>query len=858
MAVDDSPTQLAHLAHVLEEAGFQVSTARDGRTALDQARRFMPDVIVSDIVMPGMDGYALCLAVRGDREMGGVPVILATLLTSPADVMQGIESGANGFVTKPYDDSFLVDQVKRALENRASVSGPSSEPGLGIRRDGHTYENTDPGRTLELLLSTYANAVHQNEELQRARSGLRAANDELEDRIRERTVDLEAQVALRRGTEEELRAALARMKGFMDANVVGVFFSRPDGVVVDANDYFLDLIGRTRGELERSELNMLALMPPERRPTPNDAIDEMKGAAPSAPYEREYLRADGTGVPVLVAAASLASPDKLVAALVLDDTERKRVELEMLRLSTAIEQSPDAVLITDVDGSIEYVNPAFVDLSGYTREEALGRNPRFLKSGVQGVAFYAAMWSTLKSGHCFAGEFTNRRKDGSLFQEEAVISPVRDAEGTTRSFVAIKRNVTRERATAATLSRLAHERALVAASLAELAVGSSASGTAELMCRQVARLSGVASASLSYFTARGPAMPLAFVRADGVPAPLRMQPLRRSQRLREQAALGPWVEAWVRRPWHTYDRMFHEMGVRSAAIAPIRWGGNLLGLLTITSAGSSATSELTELLPALVEFAGVAGPLMGPAIVDLTTAGHVRERTLKAIGDGAFHPVYQPIVDIETGEPVGYEALTRFDSGQRPDLCFADAWSVDMGLALEMATLGAAVAGARRLPHGSWLSLNLSPRLLQDPGRLSAVLWPSDRPIVLEITEHEIIEDYRTVHAALRALGHDVRVAVDDAGSGIANFDHIVELRPDLVKLDIGLVRGVNADLGRQAMVVAMSHFALKSGCLLLAEGVETQAEADTLRGLGVDLGQGYLFGRPEPAEKWMAAEVGQ
>ncbi len=91
-------------------------------------------------------------------------------------------------------------------------------------------------------------------------------------------------------------------------------------------------------------------------------------------------------------------------------------------------------------------------------------------------------------------------------------------------------------------------------------------------------------------------------------------------------------------------------------------------------------------------------------------------------------------------------------------------------------------------------------------------------------------------------------VLEDDAGAGIANFAHIVELRPHFVKIDIGLIRGVNADLTRQALIVGLNHFAESTGCTLIAEGIETQAEDATLRSLGLHLGQGYLFGRPEPA----------
>ena len=221
---------------------------------------------------------------------------------------------------------------------------------------------------------------------------------------------------------------------------------------------------------------------------------------------------------------------------------------------------------------------------------------------------------------------------------------------------------------------------------------------------------------------------------------------------------------------------------------------------------------------------------------------------------GAFHPVFQPIVELESGEAVGYEALTRFDSGQRPDLCFADAWSVGLGPELEFATLEAAVEAAKGLPPGLWLDLNVSPRLLADPERLRAILWEAERPLVLEVTEHEVIDDYDVVRAAIRELGNDIRVAVDDAGAGVANFGHIIDLRPDFVKLDISLVRRVNANLGRQAMVVGMRHFSRTAGCRLVAEGVETAEEARTLTALGVEFGQGYLFGYPEPVEAWAAS----
>jgi EAL domain-containing protein (putative c-di-GMP-specific phosphodiesterase class I) len=115
---------------------------------------------------------------------------------------------------------------------------------------------------------------------------------------------------------------------------------------------------------------------------------------------------------------------------------------------------------------------------------------------------------------------------------------------------------------------------------------------------------------------------------------------------------------------------------------------------------------------------------------------------------------------------------------------------------------------------------------------------------VLEITEHELISDYSSVREALQQFS-PARISVDDAGAGFTNFAHIVDLQADFVKLDIGLIRGVDTDLARQAMIVALCHFARNTDCQLIAEGVETRDEARTVKSLGVAFGQGYWYGRP-------------
>jgi PAS domain S-box-containing protein len=533
-----------------------------------------------------------------------------------------------------------------------------------------------------------------------------------------------------------------------------------------------------------------------------------------------------------------------------------RGEAQRSRLAVAVEQSAESVMITDAFGAIEYVNPAFEQVSGYASAEVLGQNPRILKSGLHPPAFYAAMWAALSSGSSFVGDLMNRRKDGSLFEEEAVISPIRDEAGTITSYVAVNRDVTRERAFEAARARKSRERALIAGTLAGLQVFPTPEATAEAICWQVASLAGVASAGITYFTLEGPAMPLSFVRSDGGPGLLRRLPFQRSRIVRERASEGPWIEAWVSQPWHPYDRLFGELGVRAVAFAPVRYAGQLIGIMVVTSAADDAVGQLTESLPAILEFAGFAGALVGPAIVELTETGSVRDRIAGVISSEAFEPVFQPVIDIATGERVGFEALTRFSSGTAPDRMFADSRGAGVEADLEVATLAAAIAAAGALPPAAWLGLNVSPNLVTSDRRLADLLRRSDRAIVLEVTEHAQVADYAALRAAIGRLRPGVRVAIDDAGAGVANFSHIVELRPVFVKLDSGLVRDIDSDLTRQALIVGLLHFARESNIQTIAEGVETQAELATLRALGVPLAQGYLLGRPAAVDEW--ADRGQ
>jgi len=520
------------------------------------------------------------------------------------------------------------------------------------------------------------------------------------------------------------------------------------------------------------------------------------------------------------------------------------------RLASGIEQVAESIIITDADARITYVNPAFERVTGYTRDEVIGQNPRLLKSGLETPSFYEAMWAALTNSVPWVGDLVNRRKDGSLFTEESVISPVRDSTGAIASYVAVQRDVTHERELEQHSTQLARERALIGETIRGLSRGDTPEATAQAICRRVVSLTGVKAAGLFLFELDARAWPIGFV-VEGAPdSPLRRLPFQRSRHLHERAAEGPWIEPWVNRPWHPYNRLLNSLGVHAVAYAPVRHEQQLIGLLLTCAKESAQEPVVAEVLPALVEAADLAGALIGRDVAERTEARRGRDHISGIIASRAFHPVFQPIVELKRNAIVGYEALTRFNDGANPELTFAQAAAVGLGLELETATLGAALPAAETLPGSAWLNVNVSPDLILAGEPLRTLLAGSRRRLVLEVTEHTAITDYPAFRAAMAALGPKVELAVDDAGVGFASLRHILELNPAFVKLDRWLIADLESDEARQAMIVGLGHFADVTGCRLIAEGIETDLELIALRALDIRLGQGYLLGRPLPVDE--------
>ncbi|HET6916800.1 MAG TPA: EAL domain-containing protein [Acidimicrobiales bacterium] len=229
-----------------------------------------------------------------------------------------------------------------------------------------------------------------------------------------------------------------------------------------------------------------------------------------------------------------------------------------------------------------------------------------------------------------------------------------------------------------------------------------------------------------------------------------------------------------------------------------------------------------------------------------TREAQVRSRCEDVFNDGGPRIVYQPIVDVATREVVGYEALSRFDDGMPPDQWFAQASAVGLGVDLELSAVSNALECLPYLPETAYLSVNVSPDALYDPRLQSLVAGVSPGRVVVELTEHMPLADYsrcRGMVSSLRDAG--ARLAVDDAGAGYSSLRHIVDLGPDIIKLDQSLVRSVHLAPARRSVMSAFVSFARDLQATLVAEGVEELDEEHILRQWGLGFAQGWLYGRP-------------
>jgi PAS domain S-box-containing protein len=249
----------------------------------------------------------------------------------------------------------------------------------------------------------------------------------------------------RKQTEQSLRASEERYKALFDRSLDCVYLTDFAGNFLDANLAALELLGYRHEDI--TTLNLSFLLTEDQLPLAREKIQEIIATGHQQQPAEFWLRRKDGGLVLVETRASLIYHEGkpfAIQGIARDITGRKRAEAERARLATAVEQAAETIVITDLGGTILYANPAFEKTTGYTRAEAVGQTPRLLKSGRHDDAFYRRMWAALGRGEVWTGRFINRRKDGALYEEDATISPVRDAAGQIVNYVAVKRDVTRE------------------------------------------------------------------------------------------------------------------------------------------------------------------------------------------------------------------------------------------------------------------------------------------------------------------------------------------------------------------------------------------------------------------------------
>jgi PAS domain S-box-containing protein len=302
----------------------------------------------------------------------------------------------------------------------------------------------------------------------------------------------------RRAHHAELTRSRTRLALLLDEANDAILFFRDDGTIVEANRHAQEMYGFPREQLLGLHVADLGPLEP-----PADAD---RGASPPARagpvLETVHRRSDGTTFPVEASVRRVDSDgEPLCLSIVRDVTARKRAEEELRTFSRLVEQSPVSVVVTDPDGRIEYVNPKFCELTGYSFEDCFGKTPRLIKSGLMPPEVYQDMWRRLAAGGEWRGELCNRKKDGELFWEDASIGVVRDAGGHITHLLAVKEDITARKRTEEALAR-SQEQLLQAQKME--AVGRLAGGVAHDFNNLLSVIQGYAELVLAHAPAFDP------------------------------------------------------------------------------------------------------------------------------------------------------------------------------------------------------------------------------------------------------------------------------------------------------------------------------------------------------------------
>lgn len=301
LIVEDSRTQAQRLKFLLEQEGCTVIVSDNGIDALEQLKMHRPEIVISDVVMPRMDGFELCRKIKDDPVFRDVPVVLLTSLVNPGDIIKGLEAGASNFITKPYEREYLFSCINAIMMNRALEAHEGMRVGIDVYFSGSRHTITaERKQILGLLLNTFETAVHKNGELLKKEAELRNLNEQLEEKVRQRTQSLSEEVAERRRLEENHAALARKLELVLNSAGEGIFGMTADYTCTFANATAAELLKYPQQDL--TGLNMRRFWATSSDNTWPFASE----AQPCLEYQpadvrnarATFVRADGTSFPV--------------------------------------------------------------------------------------------------------------------------------------------------------------------------------------------------------------------------------------------------------------------------------------------------------------------------------------------------------------------------------------------------------------------------------------------------------------------------------------------------------------------------------------------------------------------------------
>ncbi len=419
LIAEDSPTQREQLEYLLKDNGYEVVAATNGKEALAAARQRQPALIISDVLMPELDGYGLSKAIKSDETLKSIPVILVTTLSDPQDVILGLECGADNFIRKPYEERYLLSRIEYLLMNLELRKNQRMQVGVEINLGGEKHFITaERQQILDLLISTYEQAVHINEEL--------------------------------KAREKELAHS-----NLLIAEHKQAFELSPDPTwiidgnrFVECNDAAVSTLGYTSRE-EFLNVHPSKLSPP-MQPGGEDSYvkaERMMALAREQGlhrFEWIHTKADGMNFVAEVTLSAIEINHRHVLYCVWRDiTKRKQVEAEILRFKNVLDNTLDMIFMFEPESlHFVYLNQGAVLSMGYSREELLGMAPYQIKPLIPEPKFRQLI-APLLSGEqpSLSFDTLHRRKDGTDLSVAVFLQLVTQSDGS-RLFVAIVRDIT--------------------------------------------------------------------------------------------------------------------------------------------------------------------------------------------------------------------------------------------------------------------------------------------------------------------------------------------------------------------------------------------------------------------------------